>query len=346
MSSKAFFLSFCFLFYGLILFVFGCNLYVDPFYVTGNSNQFNQKYPGAYERILKRNYLMVHQSKFDSFIMGSSRSGYFQPSHFEMSHLFNFSFSALSQSEYLNLLRIYKKYQGAPKRIFLGIDFFSTTKGYKLNDDLDFVSDFNIFLHNFSLNMNLHNLLGYGRDMYKGTVVEEYYDRHSLIKKQIPHITYFATDLEFIYQFAGVHKFENYEYDNQMLLRLYQFKKEAENAQVIVFIPPPHMDYFQFIAQNAGFASYRRFIRELVDVFGSVIDFSGPNSVTTDRANYFDPCHFNYKISKCIAVKITERQDKSCPSDFGVKVTKENLEAYLDKLEADTAAYLEANGSH
>ncbi|MBP9878332.1 MAG: hypothetical protein KBF71_08405 [Alphaproteobacteria bacterium] len=318
-------------------------MYVDPFYVTASSNHFNQKYPQDYERILKRNYLLNHEGEFESVILGSSRSSFFQEGDFPSDlKIFNFSVSQFLKHEYTPALKWFQETQGNPKTIIVGADFFVTADGLMSSDDLvKYGTRQDVNRHNIYINMNIKNFIYHTFKMLLGgSFNEQYYQSEPFIRKfkSIYPDSDLIEGLETLLMFG----YKHYKYKEDTLSTLKNMKSMADQSEFIMYIPVIHMDIFKYIYKNDAFDGYRRFIREIVYVFGYVYDFSGPNSVTTDKQYFFDPSHFNYKISKCIAVKITERQDSSCPSDFGVKVTKENLEAYLDKLEADTAAYLEA----
>lgn len=344
MSSKTYFIAFCLLFYGLILSVVGMNLYIDPFYVTGIENQFNQKIVNGNERIMKRNYLLHNQGLFANVLLGSSRSTFYQFDDFkEREALFNFAVNGMTLDELVFSLSWYLKTQGQPNRVYLGVDFFQTDREYIPRSNwMIFKEDFDVLIHNFMLYLNVQNYIYYSYRMIKESIQESYfglnrtryYERDYLIRysereypKSRSHSTY---------------RLDYKNYNDETLDRFKEFKKIAGSAQVIAFIPPVHMDYFQNIQKQNLLPQYRRFMKELVEVFGVVYDFSGPNLVTTDKQYFFDPGHFNTKISRCVARIISDESDPSCPADFGVKVTNENMEIYLDKLEADTAAYLEA----
>jgi hypothetical protein len=76
---------------------------------------------------------------------------------------------------------------------------------------------------------------------------------------------------------------------------------------------------------------YISFLRGLSEIT-PFWDFSGYNSVTTDNKNYLDHSHYNPSVSRWIAARIFNDQTVMVPKDFGVWVTRKNIDSHLENL--------------
>jgi len=61
------------------------------------------------------------------------------------------------------------------------------------------------------------------------------------------------------------------------------------------------------------------------------IDFTGHNSITTNKDNYWDSSHLRVEVTKPLMARVFNDQAHA-PKDFGVLVTKENIETHLKNL--------------
>ena len=59
------------------------------------------------------------------------------------------------------------------------------------------------------------------------------------------------------------------------------------------------------------------------------IDFTGVNSVRTNKNNYWDSLHLRTEITETVMAKLFQHNDNNKYQDFGVKVTQENIEEHL-----------------
>gem|GEM_PF-6981324 len=103
------------------------------------------------------------------------------------------------------------------------------------------------------------------------------------------------------------------------------------NINLIVFTTPHNHNYLDSVYEN----EYYLFLKELVKIT-DYWDFSGYNSITTNDCNYYENSHYRSKIGNLIMAKIFNDKNISIPADFGVKLTKENIEAHLTKLKTES----------
>lgn len=76
---------------------------------------------------------------------------------------------------------------------------------------------------------------------------------------------------------------------------------------------------------------YERWLRDLVDVNGEIYHFEYLNSVTRDNGQiFFDGSHYYPEVGKVIAQFVMENPDVERPSDFGMEISKSNIDARLE----------------
>ena len=86
-------------------------------------------------------------------------------------------------------------------------------------------------------------------------------------------------------------------------------------------------------------SEYERWLKELIEVFGEVHHFMTINSITSNLENYPDDDHAYPHIVKLIANKISNQNNENIPKDFGVLVTKENIDEHLENLREQIKNY-------
>jgi hypothetical protein len=105
---------------------------------------------------------------------------------------------------------------------------------------------------------------------------------------------------------------------------------KAKNIDAIVVVNP--LNHHRFLSFDID--SYATWIRRMVDVAGKVWDFSGINSITKNDKYYYEDTHFTKQVGDLVLSKVFNDQKlvKDIPDDFGVLVTKENVESHLAQL--------------
>jgi len=111
---------------------------------------------------------------------------------------------------------------------------------------------------------------------------------------------------------------------------------QQKDVDTQIFLPPSHATLFYASVMSDYWETYQQWLRTVVQ-FHPVWDFSGCNSITTQPINsseqyYDDPLHFTPKVGNWILNRIYDIELDSLPSDFGVYVTSENVDAHLEKV--------------
>ncbi len=87
------------------------------------------------------------------------------------------------------------------------------------------------------------------------------------------------------------------------------------------------MDHFL----KEDFISFLRDLTEITPFW----NFSGYNSITTDNKFYANQAHYQPSVSRLIAARIFDDKTVIVPKDFGVWVSKKNIDSYLEKVKID-----------
>jgi hypothetical protein len=69
-------------------------------------------------------------------------------------------------------------------------------------------------------------------------------------------------------------------------------------------------------------------------------DFSGLNSVTLNNLNYYEKNHYRYLVGNMIVKRIFGCGNINIPDDFGVLVTKNNINEHIKKQRWELENYL------
>ncbi|MEC0143777.1 hypothetical protein [Paenibacillus alginolyticus] len=108
---------------------------------------------------------------------------------------------------------------------------------------------------------------------------------------------------------------------------------KESNLQLKVFISPSHVTLLESI-RNAGhwnlFEQWKREIAEITPYW----DFYYYNSITNEPINdnmkyYWDSTHYKKEVGNMVLSKMYDLGKNGIPSNFGVYVTKENIENHL-----------------
>ena len=322
------------------------NYLADPLWLFSNQNKFNERQAGFDERQQKTNYIYFKsKGDFDGILLGSSRATFVNQNDFVNMNIFNYSSNSMHAVEYKEYIDFAKKVKGKDlKYIIIGSDFYNTAipKDIKFNKPDFYINNTTSFFYKykmlFSYDLYLkskeqirtsidNKSMYYDRDnvKYQNKVSEEERKRRYDINLQ-RHTEYFS--------------YPKYELNNDYLNILKTIKKENPNSKFIIYTSAITADLLVSIIKNANrWEDYKKWLNELVEVFGEVYHFMDINSITKNLENYPDDDHAYPFILKLLANKISKFENKDIPEDFGIILTKYNVEEYLKDLERKIENY-------
>ena len=129
-----------------------------------------------------------------------------------------------------------------------------------------------------------------------------------------------------------------YRYRENLAPSLTDLMQANPDTRFIPFTTPVSKPYFCAMVLEGKLPQYERWLKEMVEVFGQVWHFEYLNSITLDYdKNFSDSHHFYAPIGTMIAHILTGVDDVNTPSDFGILLTRDNIDEQLAKIKADSA---------
>jgi len=336
-----------------VILLFGLfNYSIDPLWTFCHSNRYNNAQPGFDERQLKTNRAyFCGLEQYDALLLGSSRTTYINQHDFKTMNVFNYSGVAMYPSEYQNWIAQAKKIKGESfKTIIIGVDFFGSNGGAfgqmqmnqtpKPSHYLDITRS---FMYRYKMLFNMDTLdksiesiehskklgtVDYSRDNVKQTIRISKERKQQALNHQIGLYTHSVYG-------------KGYTFNTKLREYFAQMIKENPHSDFIIFTTPIQTDLFKILVQSGKLDDYKRWMRLMVDVFGEVYDFMGVNTITKNRENYADLHHFYPEFGELIADRVTGVPNAKLPDDFGVLVTKENIEEHLEQIEQQAKNLIE-----
>lgn len=329
----------------IIIFISYINYIVDPLWLFNHSNKLNQKQGSYDERQLKTNYLYYRlKNNFDGILLGSSRATYINQNDFENMKIFNYSSGAMQPYEYKYYIDFAKKIKGEDlKYIIIGSDFFGTKtidKKFRINpneyiNNTVYTNRYKFLLSIDTFNKSISNI----RYSFKDR--DLYYDREAVkYHKKIPVNEMFEKHI--LSAKANTKNLSNtdYKYDDEYIEILRKIRNNNLHTRFIIYTSPVTSDLLVSIIKNAKrWEEYKRWLYELIEVFGEVNHFMTINTITKNLENYYDDNHVYPSILKLLANKLSGVDNKDIPNDFGILLTKNNIDEYLEHLKKDIEEY-------
>lgn len=319
------------------------NAWVDPLWLFSHANRYNQRQWGFDERLQKTHRVRFQPFDYDALLLGSSRSTYIDQHGFAGVKLFNYAASGMRPAEFAGYIDFAQRRRGQPLReIYLGLDFFATnalapgqaepaghyvrmteTPLYRLESLLNY--------------QTFANARRYVRDAL-APVACDCYDRANVKTRPLRPA---AERQAAIAGDVGVYRdsvYGRYRYDTALRGQLAELRNRFPEARFVVFTTPESMALFAVLLETGRFDDYARWLGEIVDVFGTVYDFLGANSVTVNPENYADGHHFYPAVGHLIARRLSGQG--GVPEDFGRRVDAAALPAHLRDVRRNAQSYV------
>ncbi len=236
------------------------------------------------------------------------------------------------------------------KNLIYGIDFMTFNKNLKLNvdyiqykDELQSFGHFythDIYINFTTLKKSLRTLQN---NLSEQPKLNPFYAENGMrnfpnFKQQLANETLDMTvninkHIQKYFKKDGI--YANYEYSPEYMA---MFKKivtycHKNDINLYVYISPVYAEHFYAIKAAGLKPEFERFKRELIKVT-DFIDFTGISSVTVNKDNFWDSSHLRKVHTDMIMARLFENDNALSPPDFGIKVTKENIEQHLQKQDS------------
>ncbi len=323
---------------GVLLLVLAVNILVDPNWFFEINNALNTRKCAFDERVQKTNRLLHSRRDYDALLLGSSRSAFIVSGQFSGLKLYNYSLSSVYPEEYEDLVEA-AMLRHPVRTVFIGLDFFGTARNrfsFAVQRPLPeyvegAVKPMRVLGALLSADSLRHALLDM-RMSLGGVSLPGAYDQNyervvSPGDSPPSDETIYRQLLLFHTQCYG----EAYRWNGDLPEILRRLRERWPEVRFVVFTTPVSAPMFSLLVHDGRLPDYERLIRLAVQVFGTVHDFMGLNSITRDLANYSDAHHFQPHVGAMIGARITGSAG-GAPADFGVEVGPGNLEEHLADL--------------
>jgi hypothetical protein len=300
-------------------------------------------------------------SQYELFILGSSRVQGFDPDIIEgETNLKTYNYG-VNNSKPEDLLAITKHIitKQKPKIIFLQTDFYNLNKNIPIDSRLK-KSPLKEYLDD-NVNTTIENSKFYYYEQ-SYTTLESLKDSIKIIYKNklsSVEITHKVNGLKIGYEakkepkFAKAYfknEYKNYEFDKN---RIEYFKSIKElchknGISLIVSISPMNKEHFLQIMQDKYlYNKLLEFKKEIVNIFDEVYDFNNTASFEFEYPYWVDSVHPSYELPKIMSSIVFKKLNYShieVPENFGILLTKKNIDKYVKNLKKKVKYYaLEKN---
>ncbi|WP_239613518.1 hypothetical protein [Cohnella mopanensis] len=336
-----------------IVLIVAINYVVDPYqiYRTPTAAGFNHMKLSTQAYLWKARF--IAENKPDVIFLGSSRTGRgLDPEYYARitgDEAFNSGLSSANIYVGLRYLEYAILNNKSLKTVYIGLDF----EGFNKYSESDMLDEKRLETSSFTKNDRLATLFT------KQTLRDSIRVLRMNLLKMPPDIDALLPDGSYsdVGQIIrnqrlleqGNNQF--YEHLNDYLNTVYSqyelsqqhvedFRKivslcSENNIDLYVYIQPSHALQWEGIQTSGLWDEFEEWKREIVAIT-EVWDFSGFNSVTTSPPDqfdtYLDQSHYRKQIGNYVFNRTLHINEDSVPEDFGVLLTKDNLEAQLKRI--------------
>lgn len=327
-----------FLLLGLLLTVSILNYTVDPFWCFEHQNNLNQYQKATNERQQKANYIYFTSKQYDTILLGSSRTTHMNRHAFKGMNVFNFSASSMRPQEYKTYIDFVIHDAKQPiQNIIIGTDFFGyLSSGRFICDNPSSIvratkSPFYRWKLLFSYN-TLSNTFKNIRNTFISSKRSDFYNRDevkTMIRQTVDTRKYGEIPQDVI-------DFSRTEYAGNPNPNYYQIlndiKNTYNNKKIIIYTTPISKALFDQMVYMGHYPHYEQWLRDLVAIYGSVYHFMYLSPIATNYIAYFKDSHHAYPETNALIAQKIASQCISEPKNFGMILTRENIETKLQEL--------------
>ncbi|WCK55552.1 hypothetical protein PP175_06300 [Aneurinibacillus sp. Ricciae_BoGa-3] len=333
---------------GLFILLAAVNYVVDPLDIF--HSPFLKENPATQLRFTKIDYLEKKKGKYNSFMLGSSRIGTTDPQLIEKylpgSSFYNLTVHLANLHEDLAHLNYFVHNHYTLKNIYLQIDVPENMTSYEFE-----TQDFGKRLHPhvqgesvlpFYLEYLATKPSTYFQNKIKANTQPE--STHKVVQDvwgsgrilfvgqdkliQANPQAYIQNEPSFHAKRQRTIKSIDTEQNMQALADIKKIC-DAHHIHLIMFITPHNHKLMDSLNRE----DYLAFLRQVSNI-GDYWDFSGYNSVTLDDHNYYEASHYRAPVARLVAARIFQDPNVSVPPDFGVYITKHNVEQVITERRA------------
>jgi hypothetical protein len=342
----------CILAMGVIALIVGTtglvNFITDPYGLF--RTDFAKQIVEPAMNFIKTRYIAENPGKFDCLIFGSSRVNGIDARHIKDAHCYNMHHPLALPRQHLENLRYLLKKGSKIKLVIVALDDFSyktdpkersfqlVTSYYPpVRDESRLLYYLKYFFSIFDRQTrtamldglmgrrvshpDYDELLDTGR-VYSQSVekrIEEYREQHVKDPK---------------FNVPAYSKGDNVKETLEDLREMAELARRYD-VRLVILLNPTHAAIYL----SSDLEQYLTFQKELSGIT-DFYDFSGLNSITTNNYYYYETSHYRFKAGDMIIGRIFGDPTLVVPADFGVLVTKENVDRHIESLRGQMRDYI------
>lgn len=317
-------------------FIATVNFIVDPLWTFKTTQNIDIKQKDFNERIQKTNYLAFKDNNFNAVLLGNSRVTYIDQNDFDLGFkIYNYAVNAMPLSEYEAVIdNFIKLTNNEPELIILGVEPFNLgennqevlKEAFLNTTDISYRFKRLVSMDTFWFsckNLYLTFKLNSGKIDRKQRYYNKTLEKGTKLQNNVSNKNFIEIDSVSKVDFLNEKSFDIYK----------KLKQKYSNSEFIIFTMPVHSTVFnQWIKDEKFIKDYSVWLKGLVATFGKVTHFLYDSSVSESYYNFFDPFHFYPNVGKKIAQKVSYGDNFSKNDTFGIILTKNNIDKYLEQF--------------
>lgn len=338
--------------------VVAVNFYVDHHAIrlslfSGNKEIRQTIYPdGINQHTFNPEFIFRHPEKYDSFLFGSSRTTVINVENISEGRFFNMSFNSGLPFQYLAILNAFLKKGVKIKAVVIGLDEFCFTMPASarpkhllriMHPDAGGPSRLEFFETYFFRKPTLKELSLWKDRVILGKMKGRFImNAHGLSLGWLDKDRTVDKAGKPIFNFT-VSKYEPVVYSQEGADETFMVIEELialareHHFSITFFINPLYSQLYLNHAQPLFTVKER--LAKLTDFY----DFTGFNSVNTNAMNYLEENHYRFRVGDLIIKRIYGVGSASVSDDFGVLVTRQNINRHLEDQKHELEQYLQTH---
>ncbi|MBN1531767.1 MAG: hypothetical protein JXA20_03810 [Spirochaetes bacterium] len=294
-----------------------------------------------------------NHERFDSLLMGSSRVGNINVSQLKDGTYYNLWYLRSIPAKHLRDLKFFLAKEYEIRNVVIGLDNFAYRQNdtmynnlivneyqcryypYTVFERIRFFFYYLIMPPDSHLIMTFLSKTGRGFNIYvqpngvqRGVFLDEAIEAHP---KEHEESAVFK---------SAFRQYNDFRLDETISeLQEIKFICDAHNIKLRVFVNPIFMTSYLSDTPEE-FDHYMEFKKRLAGIT-PFYDFSGISSITTRAYYFYDNSHSRAMVGDMILAKMFNSNPDTCPDDFGVYVTAENVDAHIKKQKEEYLQYKE-----
>ncbi len=325
------------------------NVALDPLWCFEHVHDANIRQLGFNERQQKTNRLYFTSEDYDTVLCGSSRSTYINPADIQGMKVFNYAVKGMMPSEYAGFIRFAADCSGKPlKRVILGLDYFGrmdfgTGMRNAEKQPGTYIDRTTAWSYRYATVLSFSGIdysISNWTKLYRGKIRRDHYrrDRNAAVPRPYDREALEARTSHYVETIRkGESEHGTWLPDHERYNAcLRQLRDEYPGVEWLVFVTPQPAPVFRALSESMGIDEYERWLRDVVDIFGTVTNFMTINPVTSDYLEHFsDTSHFLPETGRLMMDRITHPKNATntgADGGFGITVTAENLDTHLEAV--------------